>query len=1085
MVYDMLSLIEKKLLNDVADEERKRAERLLKSGDLLFLYPDKKIIHALFRDSSTHGISVSVPLDASSEVLCTCGADEKWCVHALAAALHFLRYSSNILSPPPQKPTYGGLKRVAAEDLPGGTEKREETYLTVWVENQPPHAPSKWEKCNITIKISSAKREYSGNVSNLKQLSFGQGLGAELRIAHFSPQERQIIRFLSLNAESNGQKLLLDAESAAEFFHSLVEFKRCFFTVPLPDKVSKLHSALLPYSSAVKNSFFVHRSSGRVILNYKKTGENYKLQPALLTDSGILSLKDFRMLAGRSGCWISTGNDYWWIPGDVDLIWLRSFLLAGGGKYDAVKAGEIMANAEKNSVPLIASALRDSLPTEKGTPSYHASFDDDDTFLLTLSFIYDKSYFHSYGVNVSGSGRYAWKRDRKFEKACESELIAMGFLRRPPSGSIYRLDSPEIAGLFIDKCVTEWYKSGRNMLFSAEFARICHGGHGIPELIFSCSIVDDSSETVSISYSLSTSSDRDVATWKNLLDIVKKNRKYLYDNGNFAGRIPDKLTDFIKATGDFTQLSRDNKNILYIPKSTLLYWGEEFEKLTGSVPAPVKRLKDALTPADELEHDKKRTTATSGNKENIQPQLFRGELRSYQREGVKWIERMLDNNLNVILADEMGLGKTVQTIALLCQDIENFPDTSSSLILCPSSLVENWKMEFAKFAPELDAFMLTGSRRKKQYGELKKADVVITSYTLAGRDIEELRKHRFRFLILDEAQHIKNPSTVNAATAKTLKADYKIVLTGTPLENSPEELWSIFDFLHPKMLGSLSSFRRRYTGIRDDDSMQHTLAMRTAPFIMRRQKDDVEPDLPKKVVQTLYCEMGIEQRRIYDKFKEEGIAHFGKLLKSGKSSRFDLFTNLLRLRQICSHPDLLINAGATIPDNIISAKTELLQELLLESIDSGHKVLVFSQFTSFLAIIRQWLLDKQIPFEYLDGSTKERLKKVNHFNKNSDIPIFLLSLKAGGVGLNLTSADRVIIYDPWWNPAVEAQATDRTHRIGQKRSVYSMKLVVKNSIEEKILKLQSRKQKIFQNLVENRSASLKNLSDEDIEFLLA
>ncbi len=346
-----------------------------------------------------------------------------------------------------------------------------------------------------------------------------------------------------------------------------------------------------------------------------------------------------------------------------------------------------------------------------------------------------------------------------------------------------------------------------------------------------------------------------------------------------------------------------------------------------------------------------------------------------------------------------------------------------------------------------------------------------------------MKKHEFKYVILDEAQHIKNPSTVNAVTSKTIKAEYKIVLTGTPLQNSPEELWSIFDFLHPKMLGSLNAFKNRYSGIGNDESMQYDLASRTAPFILRRKKAEVEPDLPDKTVQTLYCDMNTGQRKIYEDFRQKGVADFGKLRKNGKNTRFDLLTNLLRLRQICCHPTLISDNDFRSP-SIGSAKTELLQELLLESMDSGHKVLVFSQFTSFLAIVRKWLTDKDIPFEYLDGSTKKRLQRVNNFNKSAGIPIFLLSLKAGGVGLNLTSADRVIIYDPWWNPAVEAQATDRTHRIGQKKSVYSMKLVVKDSIEEKILKLQKKKQKIFENMVENQSTSLKNLSDDDIEFLL-
>ena len=445
---------------------------------------------------------------------------------------------------------------------------------------------------------------------------------------------------------------------------------------------------------------------------------------------------------------------------------------------------------------------------------------------------------------------------------------------------------------------------------------------------------------------------------------------------------------------------------------------------------------------------------------------------------------MFANGMNAVLADEMGLGKTIQTLALMCSaKLADGDSLRPSLILCPSSLVDNWRLEAAKFAPSLSVLILRGPKRKTLFAKIAESDIVVASYATAGRDIGVLREIQFEFLVLDEAQHIKNPSTLNASTAKSLNSNRKLVLTGTPMENSPLEFWSIFDFLHPGLLGSLNAFKNRYAGIADDEKMQLDLAARTAPFILRRKKRDVEPDLPEKHVQTLFCEMSPAQRRLYVKCRDEGLEHLRLLSKKGGKSRFDLLTNLLRLRQICCHP-LLIPGMADVDSGVDSAKTDLLKELLLESIDSGHKVLVFSQFTSFLAILRGWLNEKGIPFEYLDGSTAKRQKRVDAFNKDSEVPLFLLSLKAGGVGLNLTSADRVIIYDPWWNPAVEDQATDRTHRIGQTRKVHAMKLVVKDSVEERILKLQERKQRIFRNLVETPATAMKSLTDEDLEFLL-
>ena len=352
--------------------------------------------------------------------------------------------------------------------------------------------------------------------------------------------------------------------------------------------------------------------------------------------------------------------------------------------------------------------------------------------------------------------------------------------------------------------------------------------------------------------------------------------------------------------------------------------------------------------------------------------------------------------------------------------------------------------------------------------------------------MEHVRDLQFKYLILDEAQHIKNPSTGNSQTCKSIEAVHKLVLTGTPLENSPEDLWSIFDFLHQGMFGSLNSFRRKYIAQTASPDAIRDLSSQIAPFILRRKKADVYKEIPPKIEQTLYCEMDDSQRKVYDAFLAEGRRKC-EILKSGSHelSKFEILSSLLRLRQVCCHPDLI--PGTLRPDAdtpVRSAKMELLKELLLETIDSGHKVLLFSQFTSLLSIVRNWLDSESIRYEYLDGATTDRMARVDSFNNSADIPLFLLSLKAGGLGLNLTSADTVIIYDPWWNPAAEAQAADRTHRIGQTKSVNCIKLLVKNSIEEKVLELQRMKAGLFNNLVEAPSEAMRGMSMEDFEFLL-
>jgi len=427
----------------------------------------------------------------------------------------------------------------------------------------------------------------------------------------------------------------------------------------------------------------------------------------------------------------------------------------------------------------------------------------------------------------------------------------------------------------------------------------------------------------------------------------------------------------------------------------------------------------------------------------------------------------------------MGLGKTVQTLALIQHCKEQISSFKSALVICPTSLVSNWEAEAKKFTPELSVITITGTDRKSLLEEIANNNLIITSYAVIKKDINYYEALEFDLVVLDEAQHIKNSNTINARVCKQIKARHRMVLTGTPLENTPEDIWGIFDFLSHGTLGNKENFRLNYTKIENNQDKQNELAERISPFILRRHKNKVE-QLPEKTEQILFCEMTPEQQKIYNEILYKGKLECDSYLK-GKSTRFNVLTSLLKLRQICCHPKLISKNSDELTK--ASTKTDLLQELIFQILDSGHKTLIFSQFTSLLAIIKKWCIEQKISFEYLDGQSKNRQAIVNNFNSNKDISLFLLSLKAGGTGLNLTSADTVIIYDPWWNPCVESQATDRTHRIGQKNPVTTIKLVVKNSIEEKILELQKRKQGLFNGIIEN-SPSFRKLSDKDLLYLL-
>ncbi|MBF0387382.1 MAG: SNF2 helicase associated domain-containing protein [Candidatus Omnitrophica bacterium] len=468
------------------------------------------------------------------------------------------------------------------------------------------------------------------------------------------------------------------------------------------------------------------------------------------------------------------------------------------------------------------------------------------------------------------------------------------------------------------------------------------------------------------------------------------------------------------------------------------------------------------------------------------PASLDGVLRDYQRHGVSWMAFLNKFRFGGILADEMGLGKTLQALAMIQRDIEG-GCTLPSLVVCPTTLVWNWEAEIRKFLPGLKVLVIGGNERRAQIQKAPTAAVVITSYALLRRDIEHYHQHKFHYLILDEAQNIKNRHTISARVTKRLNADNRLALTGTPLENSVADIWSIFDFLMPSFLGEYERFREVYevpiTQDRNTDKLRE-LARRIAPFVFRRMKHDVIKELPEKIEQTSYCELEPAQAKLYaamaDKARVEAMNAYRT--KGLQGSRMLILTLILRLRQICCHPEL---AGAGIKHRIgISAKTDLLKEMLGEILSSGHRVLVFSQFVGMLEIIRDHLTKEQIAFEYMDGRTQDRQKRVEHFNSDPTVQVFLLSLKTGGLGLNLTSADTVILYEPWWNPAVEQQAIDRTHRIGQKKAVVAYHLIARGTIEEKILELQERKKFLMSSLVLSDESIAKKLGWDDIKFLL-
>ncbi|HEY5652865.1 MAG TPA: SNF2-related protein [Pontiella sp.] len=509
------------------------------------------------------------------------------------------------------------------------------------------------------------------------------------------------------------------------------------------------------------------------------------------------------------------------------------------------------------------------------------------------------------------------------------------------------------------------------------------------------------------------------------------------------------------------------------------------------VEASIEMLDGVELRADNKWMERARQQNDQESLENVElhPKL-QGTLRSYQQEGVNWLRFLEKRGFCGVLADEMGLGKTLQTLAWvqLARSDEQHRG-KPTLIICPTSLVENWCEEAAKFTPNLKVLTLHGADRHRKWKNIEKSDLVITSYALMRRDIERHLEYTYSIAILDEAQHIKNRSTQNALAAKKIKADHRLVLTGTPIENGVTDLWSIMDYLMPGYLGHHKDFREHYelpilNGGEEGKHAQSKLRRKLHPFLLRRLKKQVARDLPPKIERLAPCKLTQDQHKVYKQLLEDSKARINEMVEQEgfNKSRMEILKTLLRLRQTCNHIDLLKLNG--VKSKHPSAKMELFFELLNEALDSKHRVLVFSQFTSMLAILRKELEDRDMKYCYLDGSTKDRQDVVRRFNKDHSIPVFLMSLKAGGTGLNLTGADMVIHFDPWWNPAVEDQATDRAHRIGQKRTVYSVKLITKGTVEEKVLAMQKRKKDIIDSTLTTDEQIMQKLTWEDVQELL-
>ena len=535
--------------------------------------------------------------------------------------------------------------------------------------------------------------------------------------------------------------------------------------------------------------------------------------------------------------------------------------------------------------------------------------------------------------------------------------------------------------------------------------------------------------------------------------------------------------DFENLMDIFDNLGISSKNIgangIKLVKSNAFYLEDAFAECGFNV----KKSDDFVRLIDNIRN---------ARQENFEiPEGINAQLRGYQEVGYRWLMTLAHNSLGGILADDMGLGKTLQTIVYIEEEKHRSDSAKHFLIVCPSSIIYNWMDEVNNFAPDISVCVVTGvpEDRHKIIESYEKYDVLITSYPLMRRDVSVYRKFVFDTVFLDEAQFIKNAASMNAQSVKQLRAQHRFALTGTPIENSLSELWSIFDFIMPNFLMAHSRFVQKYEKpiIAGDEKALGSLNMRIRPFVMRRMKKDVLKELPGKLEEKMVTPLNDEQKKLYISYVSSIRSDlFEEIEEKGiEKSQIKILAALTRLRQICCHPSTFLDdyQGG-------SGKLDLLLQQLDNAIANGHRTLVFSQFTSMLDIIRKELDAREIGYFYLDGQTlpKERLDMAKRFN-NGEGTIFLISLKAGGTGLNLVGADTVIHYDPWWNPAVEDQATDRAYRIGQTSNVYVLKLLTKGTIEEKIYKLQQKKKELSDSVIQSKEVFISSLTKEELESI--
>jgi superfamily II DNA or RNA helicase len=1063
-----IPITEKLLLNAGGWQAMKPARELLKSGRVSEAKYEASLLSGYVREGAKNyrsGLRIKSAIDV--ENLCSCWESRsagKICAHSVAVGLGYLNAPAAVVAVP-NEPTMAeapaGPQFVAADSA--------DAALTTLHMILPPNFASAWQKGQIMIVVEA---EVSRNRTLVSALPKKNTFAVD-------DADRVLIEGLrAVPAIFEGGMAILSRDAFLRLLPALQNHPRVTFGKATQATISS--AALRPellVESRGEGSIAVRANFSRTIDHEQEHEHDYEDQekPLILwnaTEAWVLRNNEFV----RCGEALPAGSTHLierplLLDGDRALHFLAFDLPRLHDAFD-VRAGEGVRLPEiATARPVFELRLAGTLFSVTG--ELMCTYGDRAP-IKALAKAQDQFVFRD-PQNIDR----VLMRNLDAENAAVARLEQIGFARTDAGGFVLH-GQPNVVRFF----ATDYQRLQRDWKVRLT-AQVEKWTGEIERVTPKLEIVGSGQDWFEVRYSLTTPGGEVFSN----ADIQR-----LLRSGQSQTRLKNGQLAVIDTAGleDFEQVIRDcdpaqtRPGLYRINRAHAGYVEQTARELGSAVADRREALKKFITGRD-APPDAKTKLGTLAE-----------ILREYQLVGFEWLTRLAANNLGGILADEMGLGKTVQTLAFLRAHQGDGP----ALVVCPTSLVTNWENEVRKFTPELKTLALEGAGRAARFKSIADFDIVITSYALLRRDIDTLREINFSTAVLDEAQHIKNPETQNAQAAFALRAKHRFVLTGTPMENSVRDLWSIMNFALPGYLGDRNDFRERYElpiarGSAPD--VQRRLSRRLQPFLLRRKKRDVAKDLPEKIEQVVPCSLTSHQRAAYDALLREiqqGLGSSSKNVNAG-AQRMKMLTGLLRLRQVCcdlrllkvtqasslhSPPERKLEARAT---SETSAKLDLLDELLEEAIDGEHRVLVFSQFVSMLHLVRERLEKLEISFCYLDGSTKQRQEVVDRFQSDPAIPVFLISLKAGGVGLNLSAADTVIHFDPWWNPAVEAQATDRAHRVGQTRVVTAYKLITRDTVEEKILRLQEKKRAAIDAAIDSEEPLMTGLTTEELEELLA